>query len=244
MTESQENGRAPLRLRDFPAGETPRERMAVLGEQALSTAELLAVVIGTGHGDDHVLQLAQVLLSDLHGLPGLARASMQELQQVRGIGEAKAGRIKASFELGRRMMKRPQEERPAITTPAQAAELLMPEMSHLEQEHLRLILLDSRNRVLSMPTLYIGSLNTSVIRIGEVFRAAIRENAAAVIAGHNHPSGDPSPSPEDVQITRQMVAAGRLLGISFLDHIICGRQGFVSLKERALGFDDQSEQIW
>lgn len=113
----------------------------------------------------------------------------------------------------------------------------MSEMMFLEQEHLRVILLDTRNTVLATPTIYVGSLNTSVVRIGELFRAAIKENAAAVIVAHNHPSGDPSPSPEDVHVTRQLVKAGQLLDISVLDHLVIGHQRFVSLKERGLGFD-------
>lgn len=124
-----------------------------------------------------------------------------------------------------------------MSSPGDAANLLMSEMMFLEQEHLRLILLDTRNRVLSMPTLYVGSLNSSVVRVGELFRAAIRENAAALIVAHNHPSGDPSPSPEDVNVTRQLVRAGKLLDIDVLDHIVIGQQRFVSLKERGLGFD-------
>jgi DNA repair protein RadC len=129
------------------------------------------------------------------------------------------------------------EERPKVTTPADAANLLMSEMMFLEQEELRVVILDTRNRVLSTPTIYRGSLNTSVIRIGELFRAAIRSNAAAVIVAHNHPSGDPAPSPEDINVTRQLVKAGKLLDIDVLDHIVIGRQKFVSLKERGLGFD-------
>jgi DNA repair protein RadC len=162
---------------------------------------------------------------------------IKELTQVKGIGAAKAVEIKASLELGRRLIAATPQERPTVTSPADAANLLMTEMSLLEQEHLRLVLLDTRNHVLAMPTIYIGSLNTSVVRVGELFRAAIKENAAALIVVHNHPSGDPSPSPEDVRVTSQIVSAGKLLDVDVLDHIIIGRQRFVSLKERGLGFE-------
>lgn len=124
-----------------------------------------------------------------------------------------------------------------ITSPADAANLLMTEMAFLEQEHLRLILLDTRNHVIGTPTIYVGSLNTSVVRIGELFRAAVRANAAAMIVAHNHPSGDPSPSPEDVNVTREMVRAGKIMSLDVLDHVIIGRMRYVSLKERGLGFD-------
>jgi DNA repair protein RadC len=159
------------------------------------------------------------------------------LTEVKGIGPAKAVEIKAALEIGRRLMTEAPEERPRVTSPGDAANLLMSEMMFLEQEHLRLILLDTRNRVISTPTVYVGSLNTSVVRIGELFRAAIKDNAAAFIVAHNHPSGDPSPSPEDVTVTRQIVQSGKLLDIELLDHVIIGRQRYVSLKERGLGFD-------
>ncbi|MCA9920769.1 MAG: DNA repair protein RadC, partial [Anaerolineales bacterium] len=145
--------------------------------------------------------------------------------------------IKAALEVGRRLMAAAPEERIRITSPGDAANLLMSEMSFLEQEHLRIILLDTRNRVLHTPTIYIGSLNTSVVRVGELFRAAIKENAAALIVAHNHPSGDPSPSPEDVRVTRNIVKAGKLLDIEVLDHVVIGHHRFVSLKERGLGFE-------
>ncbi len=227
----------PFTLHDLPAEERPRERLHHLGAQALSTTELLAIVIGTGHGDDHVLYLAQRLLQHQKGLPGISRASLTELQAIRGIGVTKASRIKASFELGRRLMAVSRHEQPLIGSPADAANLLMPDMMYLEQEHLRLILMDTRNRLLGTPTVYIGSLNTSVIRIGELFRVAIKENAAAFIVAHNHPSGDASPSAEDISVTRKIVEAGKLLDIDVLDHVIIGHQRFVSLKERSLGFD-------
>jgi DNA repair protein RadC len=226
-----------LCLCDLQDEERLRERLYHVGERALSTTELLAIVIGSGHGNDNVLQLAQLLLSDLDGLSGLARASTHELRQVKGIGEVKAAQIKASLELGRRATKSPRPERPIVRSPAEAANLLMPEMSNLEQEHTRAILLNTRNHVLSVPTIYIGNLNSTVIRVAELFRAGIRQNAASIIVAHNHPSGDPAPSPEDVMITRKIIEAGELLGIEVLDHIIIGRQSFVSLKERGCSFN-------
>ena len=227
---------APM-IRDLPQDERPRERLTRLGPRAVSNQELLAITLRTGVGGENVLRLAERLLAHFNGLPGLARASLTELCRVKGIGPAKAAEVKAALELGRRLLVAAPEERPRVTSPADAANLLMSEMMLLEQEHLRLILLDTRNHVLRTPTIYVGSLNTSVVRVGELFRAAIKENAAALIVAHNHPSGDPSPSPEDVHVTRQIREAGKLLDIELLDHVIIGRQRYVSLKERGLGFD-------
>lgn len=224
-------------IRDMAVSDRPRERLILVGERSLAVSELLAIVIRTGVGGENVIRLAERTLAHFGGLPGIARASIKELTQVKGIGAAKAVEIKASLELGRRLIAATPQERPTVTSPADAANLLMTEMSLLEQEHLRLVLLDTRNHVLAMPTIYIGSLNTSVVRVGELFRAAIKENAAALIVVHNHPSGDPSPSPEDVRVTSQIVSAGKLLDVDVLDHIIIGRQRFVSLKERGLGFE-------
>lgn len=224
-------------IHDMAVGERPRERLLDYGERALANAELLAIALRTGVGGENVVRLAERLLSQFGGLPGLARATIAELQTVNGIGPAKAVEIKAALELGRRLLASTPQERPKVTTPADAANLLMSEMTFLEQEHLRVVLLDTRNRVLATPTIYVGSLNTSVIRIGELFRQAIRNNAAALIVAHNHPSGDPAPSPEDIHVTRKLVEAGKLLDIEILDHIVIGRQKFVSLKERGLGFD-------
>jgi DNA repair protein RadC len=224
-------------LRDMPTHDRPRERLVHVGAKAVSTSELLAIVMRTGVGGENVLRLAERLLARFGDLAGLSRASVAELTTVKGIGPAKAVEIKAALEIGRRLVASAPEERARVASPGDAANLVMSDMMFLEQEHLRLILLDTRNKVLSTPTIYIGSLNTSVIRIGELFRAAIKENAAALIVAHNHPSGDPSPSPEDVAVTRQIVKAGKLLDVEILDHIIIGRQRFVSLKERGLGFD-------
>ncbi len=224
-------------IRDMAEDDRPRERLQRVGAEAVSTAELLAIVLRTGNPGENVVRLAERLLVQFRSLPGLSRATVAELTVVKGIGPAKAVEIKAALEIGRRLLASAPEERPRVSSPGDAANLLMSEMMFLEQEHLRLILLDTRNRVLSMPTLYVGSLNSSVVRVGELFRAAIRENAAALIVAHNHPSGDPSPSPEDVNVTRQLVRAGKLLDIDVLDHIVIGQQRFVSLKERGLGFD-------
>lgn len=225
-----------LMIRDMAAHDRPRERMRQVGAGAVSTAELLAIVLRTGSGGENVLRLAERLLSEFGSLPGLSRASVTELMNVKGVGEAKASEVKAALELGRRLMASAPEERAVVSSPADAANLLMSEMMLLEQEHLRLVLLDTRNRVLQMPTVYVGSLNTSVVRIGELFRAALKANAAAMIVVHNHPSGDPAPSPEDIRVTRQLVEAGKLMDIEVLDHLVIGYQCFVSLKERGLGF--------
>jgi DNA repair protein RadC len=183
-----------------------------------------------------VLDLATRLLIEFDGLGGLARASFSELSAVKGVGQAKAAQLKAGLEIGRRLLVAAPHERPQITSPADAANLLMLEMAHLEQEHLRVLLLDTKNRVQASPTIYKGNVNTSVIRIAELFREAIRHNSTAMIAVHNHPSGDPTPSPEDVQVTRHIVEAGNLLDIEVLDHLIIGQGRYVSLKERGLGF--------
>ncbi len=223
-------------IRDLPQGERPRERLAHYGAGALSTAELLAIILRVGTGGENVVRVAEVMLARFDGLPGLAQATLDELCQVKGVGEAKAVQIKAALELGRRLLVAAPHERPQVRSPADAANLLMAEMSLLPQEHLRTVLLDTRNRVTKIHTIYIGSLNAASVRVGEIFREAIRANCAAMILVHNHPSGDPTPSPEDVQVTRMIVEAGSLLGIDVLDHLVIGRQRFVSLKERGLGF--------
>jgi DNA repair protein RadC len=227
---------SPL-IRDLDIHERPRERLIKLGERSLSNAELLGIIMRTGVGGENVVRLAERTLVFSGGLPGLVRLSITEIMEIKGIGEAKAVEIKAALELGRRLIASSPQEKPKISSPADAANLLMSEMSLLEQEHLRLLLLDTRNNVLASPTVYVGSLNTSVIRVAELFRAALKENAAAIIVAHNHPSGDPSPSPEDINVTKQIVKAGEIIDIEVLDHIIIGQQRYVSLKERGMGFD-------
>lgn len=237
METERETARYVSMIRDMAEHDRPRERLIKVGAEVLSTAELLAIVLRSGIPGENVLRLSERLLIRFDNLPGLARASITELIEANGIGPAKAAEIKAALEIGRRLVASAPEERPHVSSPDDAFHLLKSEMMFLEQEHLRLILLDTRNRVLRTPTIYVGSLNTSVIRVGELFRAAIRENAAAFIVAHNHPSGDPSPSPEDINVTRQIVQAGKLLDIDVLDHIVIGRNRYVSLKQRGLGFE-------
>jgi len=228
----QKSPRKLLTIRELPPSERPLSRLHHYGPAALSSSELLAILLGT----PHQLQDAANLLAAFEGLEGLARASLPELQQQPGIGAATAARIKAAFELGQRLVVERPIDRVQIRTPADAANLLMPEMGLLEQEHLRVILLDTKNHVLAIPTIYVGSVNTMMIRISELFRAAIRRNCPAIIIVHNHPSGAVDPSPEDIAVTRQAVEAGKLLDIELLDHLIVSRTAFVSLKERGLGF--------
>jgi DNA repair protein RadC len=224
------------RITDLPDDERPRERLLHVGASAVSTAELIAIILRVGTGGENVVALSQRLIAKFRGLGGLARASTSELCNEKGLGEAKVAQLKAAFELGRRLLVESPEEKPTITSPADAANLLLGEMSLLEQESMRVVLLDTRNRVQAIQTIYQGSLNTTMVRVGELFREAVRANCAAIIVAHNHPSGDPSPSPEDVAITKEIVAAGKLLSIEVLDHLVIGRQRFVSLKERGLGF--------
>lgn len=226
---------SPL-IRDLPVDLRPRERLIYAGPGALSTAELLAIILRMGGRGESVIRLAERLLAQFGGLAGLAQASHDELCAVHGVGEAKATQIKAALELGRRLLATAPHERPQVRGPADVANLLMLEMGLLEQEHLRIVLLDTKHYVQRIVNVYAGSLNTAVVRVGEIFREAIRSNCAAIIVVHNHPSGDPTPSPEDVRVTEQLVEAGQLLDIEVLDHLVIGRNRYVSLKERGLGF--------
>jgi DNA repair protein RadC len=234
MAES--NSPPVYRIADLQEAERPRERLAALGPQALSNAELIAILLRVGVPGENAVQVGQRLLNTFHGIGGLHRAPFTELCKQHGIAEAKAAQIKAAIELGRRLTVESPEERPAINSPADAAALVQYEMSALEQEHLRVLLLDRRNRVLETTEVYRGSVNSSQIRVGEVFKEAVRKNASGIIVVHNHPSGDPTPSPDDVAVTRAIVQAGKLLDVDVLDHLVIGQGRWVSLKERGLGF--------
>ena len=223
-----------LTVKDMPEGERPRERLQHYGAQALSTAELLAIILRTGVGGENVVHLAERLLARFDGLPGLAQASFAELCQVKGIGPVKVTQVKAALELGRRLLVAAPQERPLIQSPADVAHLVGSEMAFLPQEEFWVLHLDTRNRVMQVQRLYRGSLNQATVRVAEVYRDAVRNNAAAIIVVHNHPSGDPTPSPQDVALTRALAEAGRLLDLPLLDHVIIGLGRWVSLKDRQL----------
>ena len=235
--ESNGAGHYQPMIRDLPHGERPRERLRDYGPRYLSTTELIAILLRTGVQGENVLSLASRLLSRSNGLAGLGKRSFAELCAERGLSEAKACQLLAALELGRRFVTLAPEERAAIHSPQDAANLVMAEMAALEQEHLKVLLLNTKNEVLSIQEIYVGNVNSSIVRAAEVFRPAVRDNAPNIIVVHNHPSGDPTPSPEDVSITRELVAAGKLLRIDLLDHLVIGGGNrYVSLNERKLGF--------
>jgi DNA repair protein RadC len=225
------------RLSDIPEGERPRERFREIGPTGMSQRELIAIVLRSGTEGTNVLALADALLQKFGGLGGVSRASIDELQQVHGMGPVKAIEIKAALELGKRAVLSAQDARPMVKTPADAAQLLMLNMGQLDQEEVRTMLLDTRNRVMATPMIYRGSLNAASMRVAEVFKEAVRSNAASLIVAHNHPSGDPTPSAEDVAVTKALSSAGKLLDIEVLDHIVIAHNRYVSLKERGLGFE-------
>jgi DNA repair protein RadC len=194
-------------------------------------AELLAIILRTGTRGDNALELANKLLAKYGGLPGLVRADHRELCAEHGIGEAKAAQVKAALEIGRRLALVQADTRYKIRTPADAANLVMLDLAYLDTEQMRILLLDAKGQLVEKVSLYQGTANSSVLRASEVFRPAIIRNCPGLILCHNHPSGDPAPSPEDIASTRQLVEAGRILDIELVDHIIIGHQRFASLKE-------------
>jgi len=223
-----------LSIRTLPPEQRPRERLLAQGPRVLNDAELLAILLRTGVEGESALQLAHRLLAETGGIKYLARKSVEDILHLPGIGPAKAALICAAFELGRRVATAPASTLPVITCPDDAVELVMAEMTALEKEHFRVILLDVRNRVLGVDELSIGGLSRALADPRTLFKQALRKNASALILVHNHPSGDPSPSAEDVHLTRQMLQAGKLLDIAILDHIIIGDNNYCSLKEEGL----------
>ena len=236
---SDRNATYTTMIRDMPTAERPRERLRDYGPSSLSNSELIAILLRTGITGENVVNMAVRMLSHFQGLSGLARATYVEICSLKGISEAKASQLMAAFELGRRLVSLHPEDRATIGCPEDIANLLSAEMSLLQQEHLRVVLLDTKNHVTGVSEIYIGNVNSSVVRPAEVFRPAIRDNSMAIIVVHNHPSGDPTPSPEDVSITQQLRESGDLLSIAVLDHIILAGQSYVSLKERGLGFSSK-----
>jgi len=225
-----------LRIKELPENERPRERLQQQGARALSDSELLAIALRTGTPRESALDLARRLQNQFGGLHALAHTSIQEMCQVPGIGPAKASQIQAALELGRRLVLAGDGPRLPIQDATDASMLLMAEIGAEPQENLCVILLDTKHYVQRIVRLYEGNVNSSLIRPAEVFRDAVKDNATAIILGHNHPSGDPTPSPDDIAVTGSLIKAGELLEIRVLDHLIVGRGRYVSLKAERLAF--------
>lgn len=232
ISETDQGPEYRYTVKDMPAGERPRERLLEHGPGALSNAELLAIILRTGTAGQPVTEMASALLSRFQRLDDLQKASTKELcDQVSGLGPAKVTQIKAALELGRRLQAEAAPDRSySVRSPENVAELLRLDLEREDQENLKVVLLDTRHRVVGSPTVYKGSVNSAVVRMAELFREATRQNCPSLILAHNHPSGDPSPSPEDIQLTTQAIEAGRQLDIKVLDHIIIGRGSFKSLR--------------
>ncbi|MFZ3588327.1 RadC family protein [Bacillus sp. DJP31] len=221
-----------LMIRDVPQDERPRERLLHDGPVSLSNHELLAILLRTGSKEESVLQLANRMLTQFEGLRLLKDASIEELTGMKGIGQTKAIQIIAALELGRRISRLQYDERYVIRSPEDGAKYVMEDMRFLSQEHFVCLYLNTKNQVLHRQTVFIGSLNASIVHPREVFKEAFRRSAASIICIHNHPSGDPTPSKEDIEVTKRLTECGKIIGIELLDHLIIGDQKFVSLKEK------------
>ncbi|MCM3715095.1 RadC family protein [Halalkalibacter oceani] len=221
-----------LLIRDVPVRERPRERLLTEGARALSNQEILAILLRTGTKQESVLQLAQRLLTAFDGISMLKEAAIEELCLVKGIGQAKAVELAAAVELGRRLHSLQPDERYVIRSPEDVANYVMEDMRFLLQEHFDCLYLNTKNQVLHRKTIFIGSLNASIVHPREVFKEALRRSAASVVCLHNHPSGDPTPSREDIDVTKRLHEAGKVLGIEVLDHVIIGDRRYISLKEK------------
>ena len=226
-----------LRIRELPADDRPRERLALRGAAGLTSAELIALVWGSGTRGRSAVDLAEEALRRHDGLAGLARASELELAAIPGVGVARASQLVAAFEVGRRLLADWPTGRWSVRTPSDVADRLVLQMGRLEREELRVVVLNTRNVVLRVTTAYQGNVSASLVRVGELFRDAVRLDAAGIILVHNHPSGDPTPSPDDLHLTAEALAAGRLLDIDLLDHLVIGHDAFVSLRDRGVSFD-------
>jgi DNA repair protein RadC len=221
-----------LMIRDFPQDERPRERFVQHGAQSLSNHELIAILLRTGTKDESVLQLSNRLLSHFEGLRDLKSATLEEITSIKGIGYAKAIQILTAVEIGRRVANLSFNERYVIRSPEDGAKYMMNDMRFLSQEHFVCLYLNTKNQVLHKQTVFIGSLNASIVHPREVYKEALRRSAASIICLHNHPSGDPTPSREDIEVTKRLSECGKIIGIDLLDHLIIGENKFVSLKEK------------
>ncbi len=221
-----------LMIRDVHVNDRPRERLMRQGPQSLSNQELIAILLRTGTKQESVLSLANRILNYFEKIHELKHATLEEIVSIKGIGEAKAVQLLAAIELGRRLAQMQVNNRFTIRSPQDAASYLMPEMSSLNQEHFIVLFLNTKNQIIHKQTIFIGSLNSSIVHPREIFREAVKRSAASIICAHNHPSGVATPSPEDIDVTKRIQEAGYIIGIDLIDHIIIGDHQFISLKEK------------
>jgi DNA repair protein RadC len=224
-------------IRDLPLAEQPRERLVRRGAAGLSSVELIGLLWSSGARGASVAAMAEDALIRYDGVSGLASATPGELEHVPGVGPARAAQLTAAFELGRRAINDWPAGRHTIRAPRDIAQRLLGELGHLPREELRVVLLNTRNAVLATPTIYRGNVSAALVRVAELFRDAVRLHASRLILVHNHPSGDPTPSADDLHLTAEAVAAGRLLDVSVLDHLVIGLGSWVSLRDRGVDFD-------
>jgi DNA repair protein RadC len=221
-------------IRDLPLSERPRERLQRLGVEALSAQEILAVILGRGVSGESVMVTAQRLLSKFENLKGIAGASVEELSQVKGIGIAKAAQIKAAVELASRLEGYEQRGKTVVKTPEDVSGVVGRRLRGKKKEYFLALLLDTRNQLIKIAEISVGSLDASIVHPREVFKEAISASAAAIIFAHNHPSGEAEASEDDIKLTKRLAEAGELVGIDVLDHIIIGDKKFLSLKREGL----------
>ena len=222
-----------MKIKELSEEDKPREKLINKGPKNLTNSELLAIILRTGNKNQDVLNLSTQIFQK-YNLKSLSRIKISSLKKQLGIGDAKACQIVACFELGRRLSSFKKDKKIKINNAKDIANLFIPEMSSLRKEHLKGIYLDTRRNIIKEETIFVGSLNESVIHPREIFQIALEENAAAIILLHNHPSGNPKPSSFDIEISKELVTAGEVLGIPVLDHIIIGDQKYFSLKEKSL----------
>jgi DNA repair protein RadC len=221
-----------IKIHDVHTMDRPRERLIRQGAKSLSNQELLAILLGTGTRQESVLTVANRVLLTFEKLHNLKHATLQEMKDIKGIGEVKAVLLLAAIELGRRLASKELEERYTIRSPEDAASFLMQDMTSLTQEHFVCLFLNVKNQVLHKQTIFVGSLNASIVHPREIYREAVKRSAAAIICSHNHPSGVPTPSPEDIEVTNRLLEAGKIIGVDLLDHVIIGDHQFISMKEK------------
>lgn len=221
-----------MMIRDVHIADRPRERLIRQGAGSLSNQELIAILLRTGTKEESVLMIANRILKSFDKIQDLKDANVEEMMAVKGVGQAKAVQILAAVEIGKRISRKHSDGRYVIKSPEDAAAYLMTDMSSLVQEHFVVLFLNVKNEVLHKQTIFIGSLNSSIVHPREIFREAVKRSAASIICAHNHPSGNPSPSPEDIEVTKRLVEAGSIIGIELLDHLIIGDHRFISLKEK------------